>query len=177
MKKFIAGIIVGVLGAGILSVGAVGTWENIGVLRNDIKVVVNGQEIQSDNFLYNDTTYLPIRAVSTALGESVDYDEATNIAYIGERKDNETVIKSKYTPNNKELQYCELDNGIYYIMPDYIIDLAKAKGIDTNVDELHKNQEDLSLVLGDRSWEMVRLSVGRYILYDTYVDEIEPLLK
>ena len=70
MKSFICGMLV----MGVIScVGAYATdvWQNINVLPNTIKVVVDGKEVQEDNFLYNDTTYLPIRAVSEALGKDV----------------------------------------------------------------------------------------------------------
>ena len=41
----------------------------------------NGKDV--DVFVYNGTTYLPIRAIGTALGMPVSYDGATNSAYIG----------------------------------------------------------------------------------------------
>lgn len=68
---------------------AAGVWENIPVLRNDIKVIVNGEEITADNFLYNDTTYLPLRAIGEALDKDVQYDEQTNTAIISEKGDSE----------------------------------------------------------------------------------------
>ena len=58
MKSFICGMLV----MGVIScAGAYATdvWQNINVLPNTIKVVVDGKEVQADNFLYNDTTYLP----------------------------------------------------------------------------------------------------------------------
>ena len=72
-KSFICGMLV----MGVIScagVYAADVWQNINVLPNTIKVVVDGKEVQADNFLYNDTTYLPIRAVSEALGKDVQYD-------------------------------------------------------------------------------------------------------
>lgn len=178
MKKFICGLVTGVVIASVIGVGAVGMWDNIAVLKNDIKIVVDGQEIQTDNFLYNDTTYVPLRAVSSALGETVEYDEVANTAYIGERKDSETMIKSKYTPTQEiDNFFICFENGTYYILAQYIIDLAENKGLKTNVDELIMNDK-LELVIDGKTWYMVFLSnEWRYIPYDTYVDEIEPLLK
>ena len=96
MKKFICGLLIGSICT--LSIGSLanGVWDNISVLKNDINVVVNGETVTADNFLYNDITYLPLRAVSEALGETVEYDETDNTAYIGERVDKDT-MKSKYT--------------------------------------------------------------------------------
>ena len=94
MKKEFKGFICGVLATAVVGLGVVsasGVWDNISVLRNDINVVVNGRDVTADNFLYNDTTYLPLRAVSEALNQSVSYDESTNTAYIGMGSPNQTV--------------------------------------------------------------------------------------
>lgn len=92
MKKELKGFVCGVLTVSVIGAcaSAAGIWDKIDVLRNDIKVVVNGKEISVDNFLYNDTTYIPLRAVSTALGENVEYDETTGTAYIGEKPVSQT---------------------------------------------------------------------------------------
>lgn len=83
MKKIMCGFIAGaVLATGIGSFAS-GMWKNIDVLENDITVMVDGEKVSEDNFVYNDRTYLPLRAVADAVGKPVDYDEATNTAYIG----------------------------------------------------------------------------------------------
>lgn len=177
MKKFVCGLLVGVLGTGIISVGAAGIWDNISVLRNDISVIVNGENITADNFVYNDTTYLPIRAVSEALNQPVSYDENSNTAYIGERNDN-TVIKSKYIPpmelQDGLLAICE--NGVYYIFFQYIIDMAEKNDIKIDIDSII-NSEFKTLTINGQCWDMILFYGRSYIPYDTYVDEIEPLLK
>lgn len=81
-KNFIIGFICGALVCGAAGALASDAWQNISVLPNTIKVVVNGKEIQADNFLYNDTTYLPIRAVGEALGNDIQYDPETGTAVI-----------------------------------------------------------------------------------------------
>lgn len=83
IKSFILGMLVMGILSGIVAYAA-DNWQNISVLPNTIKVVVNGKEVQADNFLYNDTTYLPIRAVSEALGKDVQFDGATGTAVIGD---------------------------------------------------------------------------------------------
>ena len=88
MKKNIISFISGALCMAVLSGGiavfASGAWKNISVLENDITVVVDGKQISESNFVYNDRTYLPLRAVAEAVGKEVTYDETTNTAYIGE---------------------------------------------------------------------------------------------
>lgn len=177
MKKYICGVVTGVVIASVIGVGAAGIWDNIDVLKNDINVVVNGENITADNFLYQDTTYLPLRAVSEALGANVEYDEAANTAYIEERKE-DNIMKSKYTPPDELINWdikiaCE--DSIYYILVDYIIELAENKGLKTDGSI---GNENTTLTIDGKSWTMKLLSNGwYYIPYDTYVDEIEPLLK
>ena len=83
MKKFFSGLIVGAIITTTISALAGGVWDKIDVLKNDINIMVNGKQIFSDNFLYNDTTYLPLRTIAEELGQKVTYDETTNTAHIG----------------------------------------------------------------------------------------------
>lgn len=77
--------------------------QNINVVYNNIKIVVDGKIIVPEDvngnivepFIYNGTTYLPVRAVSQALGKDVDWDEKTKTVYISE-------IISPQTPTKVE---------------------------------------------------------------------------
>ena len=181
MKKFICGILVGLICT--LSIGtlATGIWDNISVLKNDIKIVVNGNEVAADNFVYEDTTYLPLRAVSEALEQSVEYDETTNTAYIGERKDDSlsnNEIKSKYIPTsdllNNDQYYFEVVNGYYYIS-EYTI--RKFYGIGAK--ELDEMNNTMLFVLNDKEkWVSYIVNNGRaFIPYDTFMEEIYPCIQ
>lgn len=55
---------------------------NISVYENLIKVVANGSNIDVPNYLYNGTTYIPLRAVSEALGANVEWDGEMKTAII-----------------------------------------------------------------------------------------------
>lgn len=66
---------------------------NITVTYDNIKVVVDGKEVQFgkdtkgnqiEPFIYNGTTYLPLRAVAEALGKQVQWDKNTNTAFLGD---------------------------------------------------------------------------------------------
>lgn len=86
MKKELKGFVCGIVTTAILGTGfvfAAGQWKTIDVLENDITVMVDGKQVTESNFVYNDRTYLPLRAVAEAVGKPVEYDEATNTAYIG----------------------------------------------------------------------------------------------
>ena len=51
----------------------------IEVWQNSIEIYVEGEKIIADNFVYNDTTYVPIRAVAESLGATVDWDSTGKV--------------------------------------------------------------------------------------------------
>lgn len=66
---------------------------NITVTYDNVKVVVDGRQVQFgkdskgkqiEPFIYNGTTYLPLRAVAEALGKEVQWDKNTNTAFLGD---------------------------------------------------------------------------------------------
>lgn len=68
--------------------------KSISVLYNNIKISVDGKQASLgkdstdkaiEPFIYNGTTYLPVRAVGEALGERVQWDGKTQTVYVGER--------------------------------------------------------------------------------------------
>ena len=79
MKKKFKFVIAATMAAVILTGGSVyaaggGIKKSIQVVMNGINLVVEGQTILADNILYNDTTYVPIRAVAESLGKEVKWD-------------------------------------------------------------------------------------------------------
>jgi hypothetical protein len=82
-KAFLSGVII-TLGTIILcnTVFAVATGTNISVYYNNIKILINGNEIKTKDvngkteepFIFNGTTYVPIRVVSEALNKIVQWD-------------------------------------------------------------------------------------------------------
>ena len=95
MKKRLQGFIAGTLSGIILtSVNAIAlnTTTLYDVMTNGIKVFVDGQKINHKDvngnrvepFIYNGTTYLPVRAVADALGKAVYWDGQNYTVYLGE---------------------------------------------------------------------------------------------
>lgn len=117
MKKFISGLIIGAVVSTTITAVASGVWDKIDVLKNDINIIVNGENITADNFVYNDTTYLPLRAVSEALNQPVDYDETTNTAYIGTKPVTISNLPKGTIPNPLYVQK-EIDGTFYNITND-----------------------------------------------------------
>lgn len=92
MKKRLVFIFVGVL---LLSsvIFAASIRKNITVDYMGIKVVVDGKEVvmgkdlagnKIEPFAYEGTTYLPVRAITEALGKTVQWDDATKTVFIGD---------------------------------------------------------------------------------------------
>lgn len=91
-KGFLSGLIVLVLifSASATAFAATGT-KSINVGYNNIKVYINNKLTQMldpngngvEPFTYNGTTYVPLRAVSEALGQNVKWDDATKSIYVG----------------------------------------------------------------------------------------------
>ena len=72
---------------------AAGMYKQITVYHNNIKLYVDGALATTkgadgkvvEPFIYEGTTYLPVRAVAEALGKSASWDGATQSVYLGEK--------------------------------------------------------------------------------------------
>lgn len=85
IKAFVLGFIVCFLLLGAsLPVMAGNVSKTISVVFNGINIVVNGNQVQVDNILYDGTTYAPLREVAEMLGKEVLWDAETNTAAIQE---------------------------------------------------------------------------------------------
>ena len=58
--------------------------KSISVLFNSINITVNGEAVESDNILYEGTTYVPLRDVAEMLGKEVSWDGETKTAGIND---------------------------------------------------------------------------------------------
>jgi len=79
---FIAGLVIGILVVSSMFSVADSMTKEITVQENMIKVEVDGKVVEGDNFLYNNTTYVPLRLVAEMLGCEVGWDGRTNTASI-----------------------------------------------------------------------------------------------
>lgn len=94
MKKNIKSYLIGFVSAAVLLGGtayAVNTTNLYDVIVGGIRVFVDGQEViptdangnRVDPIIYNGTTYLPVRAIASAVGKAVYWDGPTYTAYLG----------------------------------------------------------------------------------------------
>jgi hypothetical protein len=78
----------------------------VSIYMDDVKLNptdANGNPVEV--FIYNGTTYMPVRAVSEAIGKAVSWDGATKSVYLG-KHDNDTPVAMLY-----QLEYFTVDNG------------------------------------------------------------------
>lgn len=95
LKERLQGFVVGILAMCFLLTNvpaiAAAVQETITVTYRDIKLYVDGGQITPKDssgevvepFIYNGTTYLPVRAVGEAVGKTVTWDPDTNSIYLG----------------------------------------------------------------------------------------------
>ena len=57
---------------------------------DNINIFVNGNALNTGAFIMNDSTYIPLRAVSEALGSNVNWDGNTRSVYIDSDEDTVT---------------------------------------------------------------------------------------
>ena len=149
-KGFITGFIVCALfSVLIMNVFAAPIEKVITATYNNIKIYVDGNKIDPKDangnavepFIYNGTTYLPVRAIGTAFGKSVEWDGANQSVYIGKNPNSDTpslwlddmdyfnfqvsstVAGYKWrvwnSANDKDSTGNTHEHGIYYTIPSH----------------------------------------------------------
>ena len=89
-KGFITGVVVTTMVLGTFGVFAETISKTLDVIYQNIKIVIDGTEIEPTDangdpvepFIYNGTTYLPVRAVGEAFAKKVRWDGETNTVYM-----------------------------------------------------------------------------------------------
>lgn len=100
-KIFLLGLVIGTIVTSVIPVMADSVRQAIEVTFNSVNLQVNGQKIKVDNFLYNGTTYVPLRAVAEALDKDVDW--------INETKTVNIIDKTLEENNNNETSEIPVD--------------------------------------------------------------------
>lgn len=131
-----------------LSGKTIEVFTGIDVYVDDVKLEpkdVNGNPVEV--FVYNGTTYLPIRAIGNALGKNVQYDAKTQSAYVGKHESEKPIVWLK------DLDYFSQRSGLAELTSDTVQD---------NAGVAHKNS-----ILGD--WDHgVRIFDRTYKLNGQY---------
>lgn len=116
MHKRMQGIILGVflwlLIAGGISF-ATNAKKSIDVTYRDINLVIDEEKITPHDaagnvvepFIYNGTTYLPVRAVGEALGKDIDWDNNTSTVHINDKQLKEVYLYDIELAEQPDLKY------------------------------------------------------------------------
>ena len=100
MKEKVKGLVLG-LSIGIMLTGSVayasGNGTQIEVYFKNLKYMFDGTEKnptseQGQGFIYNGTTYVPLRFVSEALGKEVQWDGDTDTVWVGKKIDLASIV-------------------------------------------------------------------------------------
>lgn len=116
--------------------------KTIVVAYRDIKIYIDGSLITPKDvtgrivepFIYEGTTYLPVRAVSEALGKEVDWDPKTYSVYVGEPISQE--IKEVTVSTAEEL-IRELGSNKRILLEKGVYNLSTVKLSDVNNTAIH----------------------------------------
>ena len=121
LKSFIAGVFVTVL-IMILTTTVFGAQisKAVTAVYRDIKVMINGEEITPKDasgnpvepFIVDGTTYLPVRAISDAVGYDVAWDDKTNTVKLTAKAAEE---KNDTTEEESDIEYYKP----YSTVPDF----------------------------------------------------------
>jgi len=121
--------------------------ETIRVYRNRVSVEAEGIRITADNFLYNGTTYVPLRAVAEIFDMKVDWDPDAKVAVISDGIKDEPGIQTKeyirlYFPDNSaervwpEIQYVTVtDNRSEAAAVEALISGPFSEGLSRSIPE------------------------------------------
>ena len=88
-KKTLKSFVVGVIITTMFMSTAVGVQvkDTIDVVFNSVNITINDEDKAIDNFLYEGTTYVPIRDFSASLDKIVNWDQITKTITIGDAKE------------------------------------------------------------------------------------------
>jgi len=146
--------------AGTGTPAATSGTRNIEITYRDIKISIDGTEITPTDadgnavepFIYDGTTYLPVRAVASALGVEVGWDGETSTVYLGEQPTTTYWLLSGATDYNT-------DDSVFY-EDTYVYD---EYGRNTSISRHYPDDPD-----SDHS--VTRTYEGAYVIFEDYGD-------
>ncbi len=106
VRSFMAGMLVALLVVGMMTSALAALSTKTIEVTSGVEIYVDGVEMKPtdvngtpvETFLYNGTTYVPIRAVSQSLGYAVNWDGANQRVYIGEQPGQKQYLLSVCPP-------------------------------------------------------------------------------
>ncbi|MBQ7718140.1 MAG: NPCBM/NEW2 domain-containing protein [Clostridia bacterium] len=144
--------------------------EWIEIFYSDIKLNVNGIRVNTSNnepFIYNGTTYLPVRAVAEALGQNVDWDGNTKTVSIGSKPNGVAYLMDVCPPYQKSfntrLYYTNEGDSFYMGGKRY-----------NNGIEINGSRQEYAYINLNSKYSVLKMDIGRVdgqvtTPYDSYV--------
>lgn len=123
-KGFIAGIMVSLVLASLIGTAAATVGrKTVEIDYNDIKITLDGEDVALvdangnavEPFIISGTTYLPVRAVSNALGLNVGWDQATTTVTLETPSDGHATYITRTGSKYHYDQTC--NGGTYWEVP------------------------------------------------------------
>lgn len=123
-RGFLCGALASLLLVGMIGAAAATTGKKaVEISYNNISVTLDGAPINlvdvSGNpvepFMLNNTNYLPVRAVSEALGLNVDWDGDTNTVILNTKQENQLVYITRTGKHWHKDSTC--NGGTYWAVP------------------------------------------------------------
>ncbi len=167
MKNSVKGFVLGFACALVLSSSVIfadSLLKNIEVFENGVKFMVNGKVIQGENFIYNGTTYAPVRKVAELLGVQVAWEDATKTVSLNSKEYAQTTsTETIATVNEVEIPVSKLVK---------MMDSKKPEGMS---DEEYKNSVINNLVTMESANQ--KLKAEGFELTEEEIANIASMLK
>lgn len=141
---------------------------SISVSKNTMSVYVNGIKVNADNFLYNGTTYIPIRAVADSLGATVNFNSSAKTANIVVPKNTEIVTQTITQPveDTRMRNYLiasshasEMLHTIFFIMDSVSSYIYDGEGTETLYDNIDKLDAQIDFIYNNKISELYPLAI------------------
>lgn len=173
MKKTIKGIVLGVIITTLLmgtALGA-GVMKTIEVAFDSINLTVNGNKVDAETIVYNETTYVPLRAAAEMLDKDVGWDQATQTASINDKVAETPVVKEEEKPVDTVRETVAQKNAVRSAK-DYINYTAFSKtGLIEQLEFEGYSNEDATYAVNQLSvdWkEQAAISAKNYLEYTSF---------
>ncbi|MBF8983732.1 NPCBM/NEW2 domain-containing protein [Lutibacter sp. B2] len=177
MRKVIIGLVLGIV-ISFSFVNADTIVKNISVNYGMVKkIVIDGEDktpIDKKPFVYEGTTYVPLRYISGNLGKKVTWDDQTGTIYLGEvpqvpGTDQETYLTDKkidyysnvylYRMDNSTSKSLNMDNDAGF---DYAYDFTMTLMMDPITEKIKKFNKGMSIKAYDDDSRLIYKLDGKY---------------
>lgn len=130
---------------------------------NKVKIEINGQKNNMGSILYEDVTYVPLRAVSDAFGKEISWDAKNNIAKINDSS------KQPLTTGTKTNEKQGLGKTAAFLFSTALLISGAILLFQINI---LRNRKDLYLILKAFSSSSVSNIGLKRLMYSSWVSKI-----